>query len=61
MYYEKTKTNLSEFLEKFVEDLSEGIKNGIKIRDRLITVKIRSFVCDSPARAFIKGKSNMAF
>jgi len=45
----------SEFLAEFVTEASELIKNGLIVGDLQYTVKIHSFVCDAPARAFIKG------
>jgi len=30
-------------------------KNGFIVGDTMFSVKIHSFVCDAPARAFVKG------
>ena len=45
----------SEFLAEFVAELSALVKDGVNVADTLHTVKIHSFVCDAPARAFMKG------
>lgn len=37
--------------------MNEIMKNGVFINSQKVTDKIRCFVCDSPARAFMKGKS----
>jgi len=33
-------------------------KNGFIVGDIMFSVKIHSFVCDAPARAFVKGVKN---
>ncbi|KAL4714548.1 hypothetical protein ACJJTC_006594 [Scirpophaga incertulas] len=51
----------STYLEDFVIDVSNLLENGITLlqnSEKKVTVKIRSFICDSPARAFIKGVCN---
>lgn len=59
IYWGKGKpSNLSEYLAQFVEEMNEIYREGITVDNQLRTVKIRSFICDSPARAFIKGKSD---
>lgn len=51
-----TKPNdLNEYLKRFVEEMNHLLENGISINNHLITVRIRCFVCDTPARAFLKG------
>lgn len=47
--------DLTEFLSPFVEEMKTVLENGIDINQHNISVKIRCFICDSPARAFIKG------
>lgn len=61
IYYGSWKRkNLNEYLEDFVTEVHNILKNGIQISKEGIThtisIKIRCFICDSPARAFIKGK-----
>ncbi|XP_062534120.1 uncharacterized protein LOC134203263 [Armigeres subalbatus] len=51
-------TDLTAFLDPFVNEMIDVCKNGIMINGFIITVSIRCFVCDSPARAFIKGVAN---
>lgn len=47
--------NLNEFLRPFVTELNEILRNGININGYSLTVSVHCFVCDTPARAFIKG------
>lgn len=48
-------TVLNDFLDPFVNELNEILENGILINNYQITVSIRCFICDTPARAYIKG------
>lgn len=53
----KAKTSdLETFFTPFVEELNEIMANGLSINANQLSVQIRCFVCDSPARAFVKGK-----
>lgn len=52
---ESKPTVLNEFLDRFVGELNDILLSGIAINDHQLKVLIRCFVCDSPARAFIKG------
>lgn len=50
--------NLTAYLEDFVADVSHLLEEGIALlqnSEKKVTVKIRCFICDSPARAFMKG------
>ena len=44
-----------EFLEDFVTETLSLLQNGLIINGKHLTMKIHSFVCDAPARAFVKG------
>lgn len=56
IYYGKAKaSNLKGYLQPMVDELKSICDEGIDLNGYHITVKIRSFICDSPARAFIKG------
>jgi len=50
--------NLNSYLQNFVSEAKQVLQEGIIIKShkKKIQVKIRCFICDSPARAFIKGK-----
>lgn len=52
--YEKPQ-NSNEFLSEFVDELNAVLENGVDLNDHTIAIKIRCFVCDTPARAMIKG------
>ncbi|XP_058128587.1 uncharacterized protein LOC131271210 [Anopheles coustani] len=46
---------LKEYLGPFVEEMNDVIENGIPINNRVVRVRLRAFICDAPARAYIKG------
>lgn len=48
-------TNLNDFLTPFVNEMNSISKDGIIINDFRLIVNIRSIICDSPARSFLKG------
>lgn len=50
-------TVLNEYLNPFVNELNEILLNNIFINDYQIKVVVRCFICDTPARAYIKGLS----
>lgn len=53
----KAKTSdVDSFLMPFVDELKELIIKGVEINSHKITINVRCFVCDSPARAYVKGK-----
>jgi hypothetical protein len=47
--------SLTLFLKPFVDEMEIVLKSGIIINNNKITISIRCFICDSPARAFVKG------
>ena len=47
--------NAAEFLAQFVADADNLMRHGLTVGGTKIAVKIHSFVCDAPARAFTKG------
>nr|XP_047137435.1 uncharacterized protein LOC124813939 [Hydra vulgaris] len=44
-----------EFFEDFVKETLSLLHNGLLINGKHFTLNIHSFVCDTPARAFVKG------
>lgn len=48
-------TSLMDFFNQFVEEMNALHDEGIEINGQIIAVTIRAFVCDTPARAFVKG------
>lgn len=44
-----------EFLNEFVEEMDYLLKNGLVINGYELAIRMRCFVCDTPARAFVKG------
>ena len=45
----------SEFLADFVSEADSILRNGLTIGEKNFSAIIHSFVCDAPARAFLKG------
>lgn len=45
---------LSDFLQQFVLEINELQAEGCIIRDKHFQVKIQSFICNTPARSFLK-------
>ena len=55
LYYGKAKpTNVEEFLRDFLREYSELRRNNLTYSDKVFTVTLKVFVCDAPARSFIK-------
>lgn len=48
----------SEYLNPFVEELLKLLESGLEIGGHQVLIQIRCFICDTPARAFIKGVIN---
>jgi hypothetical protein len=48
-------SSASEFLSDFVADLLTILREGLSINGKIYSFSLHSFVCDAPARAFIKG------
>ena len=45
---------LNTFLEQFINELYSLLQDGINVNNNQFSIKVHSFVCDAPARAFIK-------
>lgn len=49
------KTNsVRDFLADFLEELTRLQQDGIAFKDETLKVKVNAFICDAPARAFLK-------
>lgn len=46
---------VNEYLAEFVNEIKELNVEGLLINERKITPKIRCFICDTPARAYVTG------
>lgn len=56
IFYGNTKpSKVNEYLSPFVNEIEPILRNGIFINGHKVEIRIRCFICDSPARAFIKG------
>lgn len=49
---------LKRYFSKFIEEFNEFLKNGIVTDKVLFSVKVMCFVCDRPARSFVKNIVN---
>lgn len=49
------KPNLKEYLSPFVDEMKKLWYNGMEINGHTVLIRVKYFVCDSPARAYIKG------
>ncbi|XP_076280281.1 uncharacterized protein LOC143209033 [Lasioglossum baleicum] len=47
-------TNIERYLEKFINEINDLQRNGIAIDSRRFTISIKAFICDRPARSFLK-------
>ncbi|KYN26870.1 hypothetical protein ALC57_03748 [Trachymyrmex cornetzi] len=52
--YNKPK-NINQYFRKFINEINTLQHDGLLISNRLIKPYIKCFVCDSPARSFLKG------
>lgn len=55
-YGEKKPENVAIYFRPFVDEFKNILENGLIINGKQLTVLVRCFICDSPARAFVKGK-----
>lgn len=49
-------TDLETYFTPFVDEMEAIMANGLNVNEHHIKVGLRCFVCDSPARSFVKGK-----
>ena len=54
--------DLADYLKEFVNECTDLLLHGIVIDGSTFQIKVHSFVCDAPARSFLKGiKSHNAY
>lgn len=53
-YGDSKPTNIHDYLQNIITELHD-MKNGFKFLERTYFVKIHCFICDAPARQFLKG------
>lgn len=49
------KAILNEYFAQFVDELKILLKTGIAINNFNIKIQIKAFICDTPARSYVKG------
>lgn len=54
LFHGKTKPPVQEFLASFVKEFNELQENGVEFIDKTYGIRIRCFICDAPAKAFVK-------
>lgn len=54
---ESKPSSISDYLNLFVTELNDILRHGVIVEKHMIRIVIRSFICDSPARSFLKGIS----
>lgn len=47
--------DVNEFMNPFIEELEPLLQSGVIINGYHLNITIRCFICDTPARSFIKG------
>lgn len=58
VWYGEGKPNpVNDFLSAFVIEMNDLIAHGITINGHKLLIKPRCFICDTPARCLIKGKT----
>lgn len=57
---DKKPSNL-DFLNPFVAELDDLIKRGLIINSHQVSVSVRCFIYDTPARAMIKGNNALEY
>lgn len=55
VYYGIGKPPLDQYFSQFVQELNHIMTNGIMVNNSNVAVKLSCFVCDTPARCFVKG------
>jgi hypothetical protein len=46
--------SVTAYLQQFIEELNNLTSNGFEYNGDIIPVKIKTILCDAPARAFLK-------
>lgn len=54
IFHGKTKPPVHEFLAPFVTEFNDLAKDGVKFKGKTYDIKIRCFICDAPAKAYVK-------
>lgn len=55
IWYGEKKPVLNEYLGQFVSELIALFRTGIIVNNHKIKINIKAFICDTPARAYVKG------
>ncbi len=58
----KKPLDVADYLKDFIPELHHLLQNGLVVNDSTVPVKVDCFVCDAPARAYLKNiKSHCAY
>ena len=55
IFHGKTKPPLNDFIMPFISEFNKLEQVGLNFKGKVYNVKIRCFICDAPAKAYIKG------
>lgn len=58
IWHGETKPQVNEYIGRFVGEMIDILHTGIFINLKHIAVKFGSAICDTPARALLKGRPN---
>lgn len=47
-------SDLEQYLNNFIDEINQLQNEGISVDNHLLQVRIKAFICDTPARAFLK-------
>ena len=47
-------TPVSDYLSDFIEEYKQIVENGYEFLDKLYKISLKAFICDTPARSFLK-------
>lgn len=61
IFFGSSKPCLELFLRPFVNELIKLLQDGLLIQRQIVPIKIRCFICDTPARCFIKGERKIKY
>lgn len=52
----ESKPHLNEYFNPLITELKSILLNGVIVNSQVMAIKMGKIICDTPARAFAKGK-----
>lgn len=56
----ESKPILDEYIERFVEEMTSILNNGIAINGHRVNIRFGLIICDTPARSLMKGLNSFS-